>query len=190
MPNLTGGKNYKKTKHHSEKSKYVEKQEDQLYARVIKILGSKNVLTFCNDNIIRLCHIRGSIKKDMWINMGDIILISIRDFLKEKEDKYEKGDILHKYDREDYSKLKKDTAINLRLFHCLENIPVTELKKLAFSKDTNETFLINNSIENTDDIFEYEDTNNEQDNVDKRDKVKKRVDKENDMDVDIDIDAI
>ena len=190
MPNLTGGKNYKKTKHNSDKLIYVEKKDDQLYSRVIKILGNKNVLAFCNDNVIRLCHIRGSIKKDMWISVGDIVLISIRDFLQEKEDIYEKGDILHKYDREFYSLLKKDLFINLRLFQCLENIQMTDLKKLAYSKDTNEDFIKNNMIENNDDdIFEDVETNEiDSEIIEKRNKIKKRLD--NIIEDNLDIDAI
>ena len=73
MPNLTGGKNYKRTKHSSEKPKYVEKQDDQMYARILQNFGNRNLLAYCNDNKMRLCHIRGSIRKDMWISVGDIV---------------------------------------------------------------------------------------------------------------------
>ena len=86
MPNFIGGKNYKKTKHVSETTVFVEKEDDQLYGRVIQVLGNRNTLVFCNDNIVRLCHIRGSIRKDMWISVGDIVIVSIRDFLREKND--------------------------------------------------------------------------------------------------------
>jgi translation initiation factor 1A len=158
-----------------------------MYSRVLQILGNRNVLTFCNDNTIRLCHIRGSIKKDMWINVGDIVLISIRDFLRDHDDKYEKGDILHKYDREDYSKLKKDNVINLRLFQCLENISLTDLKKLANSKDTNEDFLRNNRNliidKNDDDIFEDEEVV-EYDNSKRHKDERKKIDDDDDLDID------
>ena len=132
--NLTGGKNHKKAKQGSEKPIFVDKQDDQLYARVIQVLGNRNVLAYCNDNILRLCHIRGSIRKDMWISAGDIVLISIRDFITEKNDKYEKGDILYKYDRDHHSKLKKDDNINIKLFLTLETMGIEALKTLIGKK--------------------------------------------------------
>jgi hypothetical protein len=52
MPNKTGGKNYKKTKHSSEVKQFVERQDDQLYARVLQILGNRNVLSYCNDKLL------------------------------------------------------------------------------------------------------------------------------------------
>jgi len=132
--NLTGGKNHKKAKQGSDKPNFIEKQDDQLYARVIQVLGNRNVLAFCNDNKIRMCHIRGSIRKDMWISAGDIILISIRDFLLEKDGKYEKGDILFKYDRDYHSKLKKEDSINIKLFLTLETMGIDILKTLSGKK--------------------------------------------------------
>jgi len=154
MPNLTGGKNYKKTKHSSEKTKFFEAEDDQLYARVIKILGDRNTLAYCNDNVVRLCHIRGSIRKDMWINIGDIVLVSVRDFLQDKKDKYDKGDILHKYDTDHYSKLKKDERINPKLFFVLETSDINQLKRIKELKMDN-SVLNQNSIEENDDIFEH-----------------------------------
>lgn len=132
--NLTGGKNHKKAKQGSEKPNFVEKETGQLYARVIQVLGNRNVLVYCNDNKIRLCHIRGSIRKDMWISAGDIVLISIRDFLLDKEEKFEKGDILHKYDRDHHSRLKKDDTLNVKLFLSLETMGVDNVKKIGGTK--------------------------------------------------------
>jgi len=131
--NLIGGKQYKKQKHATEKPKYQEKEDDQLWGRVIRILGNRNTLAYCNDNEIRLCHIRGSIRKDNWISVGDIILISLRGFGGEK-DKYEKGDILHKFDREDHSKLRKEKDINIKLFLMLENSSEDDLKRIKQNK--------------------------------------------------------
>ena len=132
--NLTGGKNHKKAKQGSEKSNFVEKQDGQIFARVIQVLGNRNVLTYCNDNKVRLCHIRGSIRKDMWISAGDIVLISLRDFLQDKEDILEKGDILYRYDRDHHSKLKKDDTVNVKLFLTLETMGIDNLKKLGGTK--------------------------------------------------------
>jgi translation initiation factor 1A len=133
--NLIGGKNYKKTKHASEKPAYQVKEDDQLWGRIYRILGGKNTLVYCNDNEIRLCHIRGSIRKDNWISVGDIVLISIRDLndLKDK-DKYEKGDIIYKYDRDYHSKLRKEPTINPKLFLNLETATDDALKLIKQNK--------------------------------------------------------
>jgi len=133
--NLIGGKNYKKTKHCNEKPAYQVKEDDQLWGRIYRILGGKNTLVYCNDNEIRLCHIRGSIRKDNWISVGDIVLISIRDLndLKDK-DKYEKGDILYKYDRDYHSKLRKEPNINPKLFLNIETATDDVLKLMKQNK--------------------------------------------------------
>jgi translation initiation factor 1A len=157
MPNKTGGKNYKKTKHSSQIPVFVEAQDDQLYGRVLQVLGNRNTLVYCNDNVVRLCHIRGSIRKDMWINVGDIILVSLRDFLQDKKDKYEKGDIIHKYDSDHYSKLKKDDRINGKLFFNLETNDINQLKRVKELK-----FDINMTEEN-DDIFEHKEHTDDSD---------------------------
>jgi translation initiation factor 1A len=156
MPNITGGKNYKKTKHSSEKPMFVEAEDGQLYARILQILGNRNTLAYCNDNVVRLCHIRGSIRKDMWINVGDIVLVSIRDFLQDKKDKYEKGDILYKYDRDLYSKLKKEDNINPKLFFSLETSNLEDLKRIKEVK-MDKSVLNKNTVEENDDddIFEH-----------------------------------
>jgi len=152
MPNFTGGKNYKKSKHSSETPVFVEAAEDQMYGRVLRILGNRNTLAYCNDNIVRLCHIRGSIRKDMWIGIGDIVLISIREFIRDIKDKYDKGDILYKYDREHYSKLKKDDRINPKLFSPLENADLAQLNRIKELKVDNSVFNIEE--DNNDDIFD------------------------------------
>jgi initiation factor 1A len=140
--NLIGGKNYKKTKHASEKTPYQVREEDQLWGRIYRVLGGRNNLVYCNDNKIRLCHIRGSIRKDTWISVGDIVLISIRDFrndeekdcIIEKKDKYEKGDILCKYERDYYSKLRKEPDFNQKLFLNIETATEDVLKRVQQNK--------------------------------------------------------
>jgi len=124
MPNKTGGKNYKKNKKEGGKSERViniDRQEGQQIARVIKVLGNCNVQCYCNDDAVRICHIRGSMrKKKVWINIGDIILISLREDSGVEEGK-ERGDVLARYDPRLLSKLKKEEDVNLKLFLQLEN---------------------------------------------------------------------
>ena len=118
MPNQKGGKNYKKAKNTSttDKSAFIEKEDDQMYGRIIKNLGNRNMLIYCNDNISRICRIRGALIKRIWLNVGDIILISIRDFEGKDEKEDERGDIILKFEEHHYSKLKKLDDINQLLF--------------------------------------------------------------------------
>ena len=70
-PNLRGGKKYKSSKHQDLEVKLVERDSDQMYGRVIRLLGQRNVMVYCNDNKQRICHICGAMKQRVWINPGD-----------------------------------------------------------------------------------------------------------------------
>ncbi len=150
MVNKKGGKGYKKGKGGNDTTpKYPEPGEGTLFARVLKILGNCRIIAYCNDNERRICHIRGAMRKRVWINAGDIILVSVRDFevpsgsdsegetdntvkntfmtqVTKTEDplnnKLEKGDVVAKYDPKHYSKLKKEPGFNLQLLVELEKI--------------------------------------------------------------------
>lgn len=127
MPNRTGGKNYKKSKQTGSIAKpFFERAPDQMYGRILRNLGGRNMLVYCNDNRVRLCHICGAMKKFNWLAVGDLVLVSLRDFEKKPEpgskDRYEKGDILAKYESEHLGKLKKMPDINAKLFMQLETM--------------------------------------------------------------------
>jgi initiation factor 1A len=122
MPNNKGGKNYKKSKHAGDEPVVYECLPDQMYGRVIKILGNSNTLVYCNDNKERICHIRGNMRSKVWINVGDIVLISVRDFKEESTGVRGRGDICAKYDTRIIYKLRqRDSSINPLLFANMEN---------------------------------------------------------------------
>lgn len=77
------------------------KEEGQEYGQVLKLLGGSRINAMCFDGKERLCIIRGAIKKRTSIHVGDIILVSLRDFQDNK------ADIIHKYSSEDATQLKK-----------------------------------------------------------------------------------
>lgn len=56
------------------------------YAQVLKMLGNGRLEALCFDGSKRLAHIRGKLRKKVWINQGDIILLSLRDYQDEKGD--------------------------------------------------------------------------------------------------------
>jgi translation initiation factor 1A len=141
MPNKKGGKNYKKSKHAVDDPVIYERQEGQMYARIVKLLGNCNVLVFCNDNKERICHIRGSMRKKVWLGPGDIVLISLR----EGE---ERGDICARFDPSIIHRLQaRDKTINERLFITADKFDAVGSKIGHIPVD--------------DDGFEFETTNNE-----------------------------
>ena len=141
MPNQQGGKNYKKSKHSTGEGvvKIQEAEADQMYGRVIKILGNLNMSVYCNDNYTRICKVCGAMRKRVWVNVGDLVIISLRDLgvtpekVKQSstDTKEMRGDILHKFDQSLASKIKKLDGINPKLFMQLEGIDGRVLGELG-----------------------------------------------------------
>jgi len=87
MPNKKGGKKFKKGKKQSSYDKallYKDPKEDQEYAKVIRVAGN--------------------MRKKIWVNKDDIVLISKWEFLTDDT----KCSIIHKYDNDEVKKLKRD----------------------------------------------------------------------------------
>ncbi|EPE07882.1 eukaryotic translation initiation factor eif-1a [Ophiostoma piceae UAMH 11346] len=99
-----GGKNRRRGKNESDKDKreLIFKEEGQEYAQVIKMLGNGRLQAraFDDSGTMRLASIRGKLRKKVWINTGDVVLLSLRDF---QEDK---GDVILKYSSEEARNLK------------------------------------------------------------------------------------
>ena len=113
--NTGGGKNHKKGKSvgstHKRELRFREDLED--YALVEKVLGDCRLECLCTDGSQRVCHIRGKFRKRVWMTVGDIVLISLREF----EDK--KADVIHKYTPDEVIMLRdrgeiafKDNGVN------------------------------------------------------------------------------
>jgi translation initiation factor 1A len=102
MPkNKLGGNKAKRSKGDVKVKKELEFKEDgQEYGQVFRMLGNGRCEVACFDGIKRLCHIRGKMRKKVWVNQGDIVLVSLRDFQDEK------GDIIVKYTSEEARNLK------------------------------------------------------------------------------------
>jgi translation initiation factor 1A len=180
MPNQKGGKNYKKSKHSSntETPVLIDRADDQMYARIIRNLGNRNMLTFCNDNRIRLCHIRGSMRKRVWLAIGDLVLISIREFEKDTSEsgkEYERGDIVAKYDETNLSRLRKMPDVNKKLFMQLETADGAVLAEIG-SKDISKHML----LPGEEDTIEF----------DKGDAQEEDTSESSDEDAELDVDAI
>jgi translation initiation factor 1A len=64
------------------------------------MLGNGRLEASCFDGEKRLAHIRGKLRKKVWINQGDIILLSLRDYQDDK------GDVILKYSADEARSLK------------------------------------------------------------------------------------
>jgi translation initiation factor 1A len=100
-----GGKKGKKMKSNNESETnrelvYKDIEQFQEYAQVVKILGNCRCELYCFDGITRLGHIRGNMRKKVWIKTGDIILVSLREYEKSK------CDIIYLYKANEVKSLK------------------------------------------------------------------------------------
>lgn len=128
MPNIRGGKGYKKFKkgNDEEEITFIEKESDQYVGCIMKLVGSLNASVFCQDNKTRICKIAEGIKKKVRFYVGDIVLLSYRDDLISKQELLEgkhsdRGDILGKYPAEQYSQLKA-AGVNPHIFRHIDTI--------------------------------------------------------------------
>ncbi|CAE8613653.1 unnamed protein product [Polarella glacialis] len=115
MPkNKLGGNKAKRAKGGEKVKKELEFKEDgQEYGQILRMLGNGRCDVQCCDGTKRMCHIRGKMRKKVWCNLGDIVLVSLRDFQDEK------GDIIGKY--------TADEARNLKAYGELpENVKINE----------------------------------------------------------------
>ena len=101
MPrNKIGGNKAKRGKNQQQPKEMVFKTDDQFYAKVTKLLGNCRLEVFCYpDEKTRTGLIRGKMRKRVWVNIDDIVLISTRDFQDNK------CDIIHKYNQNEIRKL-------------------------------------------------------------------------------------
>lgn len=97
-----GGKNRRRGKNENEsmKRELVLKEEGQEYAQVTKMLGNGRLDAQCFDGVRRLAHIRGKMRKKVWVTQGDIILLSLRDFQDDQ------ADVILKYNPDEARALK------------------------------------------------------------------------------------
>lgn len=91
------------------KNDLIKKDEDQMYARVIALLGNGRLNALCDDGETRMCKIRGKMMKKDFIKTDGIILVSRRDY----EDK--KADVIHKYNHEEVKILSSDNNFKKEL---------------------------------------------------------------------------
>lgn len=77
------------------------KNEDEVFGIVEENLGGDRFLVKCDDNLVRICRLTGRVRKRVWINIGDLVLVR-----KWKIGGDKKGDIIGKYTKTEYNWLK------------------------------------------------------------------------------------
>jgi len=130
MPvNKQGGKGCKKGKNGTKDDDTVlmvecNVNDGQMFGRVLKILGDRRFRIFCNDSRERICKLAGSIRKNDRVEIGGVVLISLRDVCLNAS---EVGDIISTVDTRLYGKLKKLVGINPLLFSDVEKQDAAEV---------------------------------------------------------------
>jgi translation initiation factor 1A len=103
MVSKIGGKKKKRSANSSFQNSFkrdmVLKEIDQEYGYVDKVLGDMRCNVIIKDKSEVICRICGSFRRRVWINTGDVVLISLRSF-------ENKGDIIYKYNTEEAEYLK------------------------------------------------------------------------------------
>eukprot|EP00892_Ulva_mutabilis_P010643 jgi/Ulvmu1/7951/UM004_0184.1 len=97
-----GGKNRRRGKNENEeKRELIFREDGQEYAQVLRMLGQGRLEAQCMDGVKRLCHIRGKMRKKVWVNVGDIVLLGLREYQDEK------ADVILKYMADEARNLKQ-----------------------------------------------------------------------------------
>lgn len=131
-----GGKNRRRGKNEGEeKRELIFKEDGQEYAQVIRMLGNGRLDAQCIDGVKRLCHIRGKMRKKVWVSTGDIILVGLRDFQDEK------ADVILKYNADEARSLKAYGELP-------DNIRVNETETFNEEENENDAFFDFEDIEN------------------------------------------
>ena len=113
MPNYTGGSKHKKFKkgNRSKIDNNIEKYPGTEYGFVTKKLGDCRFTVFCYDKKTRLAHVRGKLRKKVWINVGDICLLGLRDFQDDK------CDIMQKFSNDQVNKMLQRKLIDKSFYN-------------------------------------------------------------------------
>ena len=77
-------------------------EENECLGVVEQLLGYDRLKVRCMDGKTRICRIPGRMKKKVWINEGDLVLITPWDFQSES-----RGDIIYKYEKDEIRKLRE-----------------------------------------------------------------------------------
>ena len=108
MPNNKGGKKYKRNKNQVQENKNTrlkDVNQSQEYAQITKCLGNCRFEVLCFDGKKRMAIMCGKMRKRVFVNAHEIVLVSLREWQDSK------CDIIDKYSASDVQKLKQKNLI-------------------------------------------------------------------------------
>ena len=128
------GKKGKKIVTNEIERQLVFKDVDQEYAQTTKLLGNCRCSVICVDGTEKLAHIRGSMRKKQWIKVGDIVLVSLREY----EEK--KCDIIYLYNLKEARRLKNmgELPENMRINENIDLLEKEDEEDIGFDIEENE----------------------------------------------------
>ena len=92
------------------------KDEDEMYAKVVRMLGGRRAEIICNDKKTRILEIRkkfgGRNKRDNFIAQDSVVLVGVRSWEHRQEGKKEKADLLYVYSTGQLERLKNEAHID------------------------------------------------------------------------------
>ncbi|CCE82890.1 Piso0_002646 [Millerozyma farinosa CBS 7064] len=141
-----GGKNRRRGKNDNggQKRELIYKEEGQEYAQITKMLGNGRLEVSCFDGIKRMGHIRGKLRKKVWMGQGDIILVSLRDFQDDQ------CDVVHKYNSDEARTLKNVGELP-------DNAKINETDTFGADEDDDVNFEFGNDDEEEEDELDIDD---------------------------------
>ena len=165
MPkNVKGGSKHKKMKNNSNSDEITQNDlilksgKEQDYGKIEKILGNGRFNLLCNDKITRLGIIRGKMRKRNWVNMGSIVLYSIREYEKDKVD------IIHVYSNTVLKMLESKMKLNFNI----SNDNNDDDDDIFTNNDSNMEYTIETIPEkqkNTNQYYNFSDSSDEEDDI-------------------------
>ena len=151
MPNTKGGKKHKGNKNQNIVSKNLRlKEEGQEYAQIKKCKGNCRFDVLCFDGKERMAIMCGAMRKRKFVNVNDIVLVSLRDW----QDSV--CDIIDNYDENLARKLKEKGLVPKSINLDVDN-------QYSDDDEDNMTFVFSTDIPDSDEeIEEIEESSSEE----------------------------
>ena len=154
----------------------VSTNEFEKYSQVTKLLGNGMCHVLCDDNVTRLCHIRGKFrgrgKRDNFVKTGSILLVGIREYESGGDGKkLQNCDLLEVYSDQDKEKLKQTvTNVNWRLLsaNLMTNEEADEKEDIQFVDNGQDEYyeMMNQKMKNNEAVHNIAFEEEEEVNID------------------------
>ena len=150
MPNTKGGKKHKRNKNQNIVSKNLRlKEEGQEYAQIKKCKGNCRFDVLCFDGKERMAIMCGAMRKRKFVNVNDIVLVSLRDW----QDSV--CDIIDNYDENLARKLKEKGLVPKSINLDVDN-------QYSDDDEDNMTFVFSTDIPDSESDEEIEESSSEE----------------------------